>query len=676
MMARARGARPRGATAPARRIVLCLVMAAAVASAGACRSSRLTPSGDASGDTSGAPDGASGDAARWRCLTESSCATRVQTGPCTVPACEDGTCVARSRLDLVPCDDGDPCTSGTTCLQGACVGGKAVACDDDNPCTQDQCDAASGCVHAALDDGQTCDDADPCTEGDACQAGACVGTPDLDCACTLDTDCAPHDDANACNGRLRCTAGQCRIEPESVVQCQPPAAPCRLASCDVKSGQCVVTLAEDGATCDDKNPCTEDDVCDRGLCRGLPGPCVCGGDGDCEAFQQTGYDLCQGPLICLDGVCRADPDDAVLCEAGAPLTCVTRACDPGTGLCGLVAHADGTPCATGDPCEPTGACSFGGCKAPATGCDDANPCTEDTCDPVGGCQHVPLDGAACDDGDACSEADTCVEGICQGAARSCDDGNPCTIDACTPGSGTCQHVSAPDGLECEDGTFCAIGGACAGGFCLGLEAVVCEQSAPDACVEMTCQDGAGCVPTTSATCLTASVLWSTTFPCSGSGAWQVSAQGADIGWAIDASPEVPGAWDTGCSLNLNDGATYGGGKEPTVATALSPAFAGPGDDAVEALRVSFMEWTDFDAAADRDLRRVLLMASDGSLIGEVELGKEGVPSTAWELREVTLGTQGAAGPYRVGFAFDSVVAAEAGGAGWFVDKLVVTSPAP
>jgi hypothetical protein len=75
-------------------------------------------------------------------------------------------------------------------------------------------------------------------------------------------------------------------------------------------------------------------------------------------------------------------------------------------------------------------------------CDDANPCTRDDCrrDAAGGaaCVRVALDGGACDDDDTCTAHDACLDGVCRGVPISCDDGDPCTHDSCSPGSG-CLH---------------------------------------------------------------------------------------------------------------------------------------------------------------------------------------------------------------------------------------------
>src|SRR3989441_2035016 len=66
-------------------------------------------------------------------------------------------------------------------------------------------------------------------------------------------------------------------------------------------------------------------------------------------------------------------------------------------------------------------------------CDDHNPCTLDACDPgTHLCVHKPVqDGTPCRDSDLCTVGDICRSGQC-GAPINCNDLNPCTIDWCDP----------------------------------------------------------------------------------------------------------------------------------------------------------------------------------------------------------------------------------------------------
>ena len=61
------------------------------------------------------------------------------------------------------------------------------------------------------------------------------------------------------------------------------------------------------------------------------------------------------------------------------------------------------------------------------GCDDGNPCTDDACDAVKGCVNTPLDDISCPLSDLCAamcEAGQCVEKaeeLCDGVDNTCDD---------------------------------------------------------------------------------------------------------------------------------------------------------------------------------------------------------------------------------------------------------------
>jgi len=95
---------------------------------------------------------------------------------CTDDLCSqpDGGCIP--SFNTASCDDGDGCTSGTTCFEGDCEGGTAVDCDDGDDCTLDACDPATGQCSNVLTEGLACDDGDSCTSNDVCDAaGQCAG---------------------------------------------------------------------------------------------------------------------------------------------------------------------------------------------------------------------------------------------------------------------------------------------------------------------------------------------------------------------------------------------------------------------------------------------------------------------------------------------------------------------
>jgi hypothetical protein len=74
-----------------------------------------------------------------------------------------------------------------------------------------------------------------------------------------------------------------------------------------------------------------------------------------------------------------------------------------------------------------------------TDCDDGNPCTTDAC-VLGTCKHV---GETCDDSDPCT-VDTIIQSAsgtctCKNEPKFCFDCDGCTIDYCDTTTGQCAH---------------------------------------------------------------------------------------------------------------------------------------------------------------------------------------------------------------------------------------------
>ena len=365
---------------------------------------------------------------------------------------DNGECGLDPDHEGAACDDGDLCTLGDQCQEGACVSGAQMPCDDGNICTDDGCDSLAGCVFVPND--EACDDGNPCTTGDQCQDGLCGGTGLEDCddgnpctddVCDLDAGCVHTLNTAPCDDGDLCTTGD----------------HCHLGAC----------MGVGALPCDDGNPCT-DDACDPLVgCQFTPNDAPCDDGNAC-----TSEDHCAG------GWCV--PSAMVDCDDWNP--CTDDACTP-FGGCQNTANA--LPCDDGDACTTADQCSGGACQGgPAPVCDDENPCTDDTCAPATGCEYTP-NAAACDDGDACTTADQCSGGACQGGpAPVCDDENPCTDDTCAPATG-CEYT--PNAAACDDGDACTTADQCSGGACQGGPALVCDDSNP--CTSDTCAPTSGCV---------------------------------------------------------------------------------------------------------------------------------------------------------------------------------------
>jgi hypothetical protein len=232
------------------------------------------------------------------------------------------------------------------------------------PCTQGACEAGK-CVATPINNFQSCDDGDLCTTNDQCGQGECKGVP------------------KSCG-----TAPQCKIE-----------------MCNPATGACEEMPGNNGAACDDGNPCTTFGKCQGGEC--LSGPTI-----DCS-FLNT--DCSIGYCDPVEG-CKTKPSaNGFACDDGLFCT-INETCS--NGVCG-----GGIPL----PCAPPGGCFVGVCD-----------------ESTNSCSAMPgNNGAACDDGSPCTAGTTCSAGVCGGGAP------------------------ANDGMACNDGTSCTVGEICSAGVCGG-----------------------------------------------------------------------------------------------------------------------------------------------------------------------------------------------------------------
>jgi slime mold repeat-containing protein len=246
--------------------------------------------------------------------------------PCTNDQC-NGAGVCTHPNNNSPCNDGNPCTVTDACSGGSCVGSGTLDCDDHNDCTVDACNG-SGCTHDPVPlEGNSCDDGNTCTENDTCSGGVCGGTP-------LPQNC---DDGN----------------------------PCTLDVCDTGTGGCLhPTAPRDGFVCDDTNTCTQADICQDGICRGVLAEADTDGDGFCDRVENQASCNPNDP---------AEIPPRAQAYAGAP------GIGPGEGIITYnVPTAErinfliDPACATSGVCGPIGLCTAGRVADPCgtnTDCD-------------------------------------------------------------------------------------------------------------------------------------------------------------------------------------------------------------------------------------------------------------------------------------------------------------------
>jgi hypothetical protein len=394
---------------------------------------------------------------------------------CTVDTCDEAhdTCVHTPNNGA--CDDGQFCNGAETCNPASgCQAGTPPNCNDGIACTVDSCDEAKDtCKHvannAACDNGLFCDGAEYCDPLNGCKSGTPPNCND-GVACTVDScdeanDTCKHtpNDA-ACSNGLFCDGAEfC----DPVLGCQDNTDPCAPPlKCDEAHDRCVTCLTD--VQCNDGLFCNGAETCNQatGTCAaGTPPSCsdgiactvdVCNTTTDqCEHTPNNG--ACSNGLFCDgDEVC----DAALGCKPGAPpncddgIACTVDACDEAADTCTHTANnaacSDGLFCNGAETCHPTNGCQPG----TPPNCNDGVPCTVDACDEAADtCTHTPAN-SLCSDGLFCNGVETCNPALgCQtGTPPNCNDGIGCTVDVCDEANDRCEHP--PDDSLCNDGQFC------------------------------------------------------------------------------------------------------------------------------------------------------------------------------------------------------------------------------
>lgn len=487
----------------------------------------------------------------------------ISNASCEMYQCQPdtGACVLTPKSDAVSCDDGLPCTTNDHCQSGACVGGQNICscqsdedCEDDgnlcngtsycdkssfpylcatNPatviscstsndtaCQKSLCNATTGSCEMTHVAG-ACNDNNPCTTQDACVAGECVGELSIGidgiCQCATDTDCAAFEDGNLCNGTLFCNlaTNTCKLNPATIITCPSVNdTTCRQNACDATTGQC--KLISQDSVCDDGDPCTVEDACIDGQCRGQEsigqdGVCECEVDADCAILEDG--DLCNGTLYCDRSLrtCVLNPSTVIepgvscmteadcpsgfgcigslstdgengqairrmghcsLCPSAANTECQISKCDPQTGMCNAEIDTDGTSCSgDGNPCTVGDSCQSGTCGG--------------TLDVGAGATCECQNNADChDDGDLCNGTLYCdlATHRCQtnpATVVTCphDNDESCRAQRCQPNTGQCIWENFPAGETCDDQDPCTAGDQCQAGQCGGQNICECRTDA-------------------------------------------------------------------------------------------------------------------------------------------------------------------------------------------------------
>ncbi|MHA1290099.1 MAG: Ig-like domain-containing protein, partial [Candidatus Thorarchaeota archaeon] len=403
--------------------------------------------------------------------------------------CNDGVCnvnhqcVAQSKANGTPCDDGLYCTQTDTCQDGICIG-SGESCDDGVACTDDSCNEATDSCNnipndSLCDNGLWCDGAEICNA----QSGCLTGTPpncDDGVACTDDscneaTDSCDNiaNDAN-CDDRMWCNGVEyCDVN----LDCQNGSPP----DCSDDEEYCtgVEFCDEDNDMCGSTgNPCDPlicddvDDVCIESTVSlivldsyGTPGTINISLENLEDEVSEVHFDLCdpeKHDWLNIIGTCKLTnrlpqgsscqiedlyPDDGcvtVIINTGSyiefgkePIVGLGYSLNPLLPMgefADLVLYIKAVKDDIGESLEVTPIPGkVGSICQTDDDCNDYNECTTDKCN-GGICEYVNITGA-CDDGLYCTENDICNDGICIGTARDCDDDLFCN------GSESCDEVN-------------------------------------------------------------------------------------------------------------------------------------------------------------------------------------------------------------------------------------------
>jgi hypothetical protein len=477
---------------------------------------------------------------------------------CTADGCDPIDGCIFEPTDGAPCDDNNACTADDACAVDLC-GGVTVVCDDDNACTTDSCDPAVGCEHVPLPEAATCDDGDGCTVNDACTAGQCVGGGPKDC-----------DDGFACSDDS-CVSGECQhVSTGAPGCCQPGGtlswsehfdAPLQGWSLNNSKGQgkgwqqLDPTFANPGAKSGSGTLYYGDPAAQNFSMGGSNNGTAASGAFALPAAAQ-GLKVSFAVYVDTESGSTYDKLELRVLDNGSSATVWTR--PSGSSFqkkwqdveVGLEAYAGKTISLqfSFNTVDGVGNSGLGvliddvivgtGVIDGAVACDDGDPCTADACSDAFLCVNDAMaDGSACDDGQACTADDTCLFGQCLGA-ESCDDGNSCTVGGCDF-AGSCGFIDQPDGTACDDGNACTAPDVCAQALCGGAE-VVCDDG--DACTDDACDIATGCTATET--------------DCSDGNA--CTADSCDSALGCEHTPVVNGlACDDGDACTLADACTEG-----------------------------------------------------------------------------------------------------------------------
>jgi hypothetical protein len=401
--------------------------------------------------------------------------------------------------------------------------------------------------------------------GGAVQVGGAVFETITD-TCTVDADC---QDGNLCNGVETCVATVCTPGTPVVCSdglfctsdvcapatgvCSYPANPCSdgdtctVDSCDEANGVCnhatpaplvfcntgSISIPSSGAGTPYPSPITVSGLgTSASLCSVqllgmnhtwaddidilLVGPVAPTENATIMSDVGGSSDLVGTNLTLKDSAPTSMPDASVIASGTYKPTNIGATADPfpapaptanvSSSLAAFAGNPNGTwqLYVVDDTGGDSGTISGGWCVSivptgcsTSVDCNDGNPCTDDAC--TNSLCVFTNNTAACTDGNACTLNDLCSGGVCVGGApQACDDGDACTANNCNTGTGQCQFPA----IVCDDSNTCTDDSCSPATGCVFTpnNANVCSDgnlcTTPDVCQNGTCvgQNPVVCTP--------------------------------------------------------------------------------------------------------------------------------------------------------------------------------------
>ncbi len=423
---------------------------------------------------------------------------------CTDDSCNEVTDSCDNVANDANCDNGLFCDGSETCSATLdCQSGSAVNCDDGVGCTDDSCNEATNSCNsvannANCDNGVFCDGAETCSATLDCQTGTTVNCDDgIGCtadACNEGTNaCDNTPDNTACDDGLFCNGAE---TCSGVSDCIAGSDPCPGQTCDEATNACsggggCITNPD----CDDLNACTVD-TCSAGVCSN-----VCASSVSSFPYAEN-FESGLGLWSNVSG----DVFDWTRRSGSTPSSNTGPSGDNTTGSGFYVYTETSSPRAPGDTAILEGPCldlsgessatltfwysMFGSSMGTldvevSTDCaswtnvftisgDQGTAWIESNIDLASyvGSSSVKVrfrgirgsswrgDIAVDDISVTTSAAANCV------INADCDDGNPCTDDACI--ASNCQNTN--NTAACDDGVFCNGNDVCNAGACAPIVA--------------------------------------------------------------------------------------------------------------------------------------------------------------------------------------------------------------